>query len=81
MVTRVAGLNLCRATAKIGMTDLEAGYGRGHLLCSVGAAMIGGWIIDGTEIEIDPSKLEPGTPWTARDFNPHANTGFQRQVT
>ena len=45
-----------------------------------GAAMMGGWIIDGTEIEIDQSKLETGMQWTARDFNPNATVGFQRQV-
>ncbi len=42
--------------------------------------MMGGWIIDGTEIGIDQSKLAPGMQWTARDFNPHATAGFQRQV-
>ena len=46
-----------------------------------GAGMMGGWIIDGTQIEIDPSQLEPGMQWTARDFNPRPNDGFQRQVT
>jgi hypothetical protein len=42
-----------------------------------GAAMMGGWIIDGTEIEIDSSKLEPGMQWTARDFNPNAAVGLR----
>jgi hypothetical protein len=45
-----------------------------------GAAMMGGWIIDGTETEIDQSQLEPRMQWTARDFNPNATVGFQRQV-
>jgi hypothetical protein len=45
-----------------------------------GAATMRGWIIDGTEIEISASQLEPGMQWTARDFNPHATVGFQRQV-
>ena len=45
-----------------------------------GAAMMGGSIIDGTEAEIDQSQLEPGMQWTARDFNPNATVGFQRQV-
>ena len=46
-----------------------------------GAKMMGGWIIDGTEIEIDRSQLEPGTEWTVRDFNPRPRGGFQQQVT
>jgi hypothetical protein len=46
-----------------------------------GAALMGGWIIDGTEIEIAASNLEPGMEWTARDFNPHATVGFQRRVS
>jgi hypothetical protein len=45
-----------------------------------GAAMMGGWIIDRTEVEIDQSQLEPGVQWTARDFNPNATVGFPRQV-
>ena len=45
-----------------------------------GAAIMGGRIIDGTEAEIDQSQLEPGMQWTARDFNPNATVGFQRQV-
>ncbi|MDO9295949.1 hypothetical protein [Bradyrhizobium sp.] len=46
-----------------------------------GATMMGGRIIDGTEVEIDRSKLEPGTEWTVRDFDPYATVGFQRQVS
>jgi hypothetical protein len=42
-----------------------------------GAAMMGGWIIDGTGIEIDPSQLERGMQWTARDFDPRPRVGFQ----
>jgi hypothetical protein len=45
-----------------------------------GAAVMGGWIVDGTEAEIDQSQLEPGMQWTARDFNPNATGGFPRQV-
>jgi hypothetical protein len=45
-----------------------------------GAAMMGGWTIAGTEVEINQSQLEPGMQWTARDFNPNAAVGFQRQV-
>ncbi len=41
---------------------------------------MGGDIVDGSEVEIDEGQLEPGMEWTARDFNPHATTGFQRQV-
>lgn len=46
-----------------------------------GAAMMRGWIIDGTGFEIDPSQLEPGMQWTARDFNPRPRSDFQTQVT
>jgi hypothetical protein len=46
-----------------------------------GAGMMGGWIIDGTGIEIEPSQLEPGMQWTARDFNPRPRRDFQTQVT
>ena len=46
-----------------------------------GAGMMGGWIIDGTGIEIDPSQLEPGMQWTLRDFDPRPRGGFQQQVT
>jgi hypothetical protein len=46
-----------------------------------GAAIMGGWVIDGTEIEIDRSQLEPGKEWTIRDFNPHPCSGFQTQIT
>jgi hypothetical protein len=45
-----------------------------------GANMMGGDIIDGTEVEIDESQLEPGMEWTARGFDPHATKGFQQQV-
>jgi hypothetical protein len=37
-------------------------------------------IIDGSAIEIDESKLEPGQQWMERDFKPNGNGGFQRQV-
>lgn len=40
-----------------------------------GSRIMGGDIIDGTEIEIDESQLEPGMEWTARDFNPHSAAG------
>jgi hypothetical protein len=43
--------------------------------------MMGGWIIDGTEVVIDRSQLEPGMEWTVRDFNPRARSDFQTQVT
>ena len=45
------------------------------------ARIMGGDIVDGTEVEIDESQLEPGMQWTVRDFNPHATVGFQRQVS
>jgi hypothetical protein len=45
-----------------------------------GAHEMGGDIVDGSEVEIDEGQLEPGMEWTARDFNPNATTGFQRQV-
>jgi len=36
-----------------------------------GAAKIpGSRVVEGTEIEIDESQLEPGNPWTPLDFTP-----------
>jgi hypothetical protein len=46
-----------------------------------GARIVGGDIIEGTEVEIDESQLEPGRQWTARNFNPHSTGGIQRQVS
>ena len=51
-----------------------------RMATSRGAQMMGGWIIDGTETQIDQSQLEPGKEWTARDFNPHPRADFQTQV-
>ncbi len=45
-----------------------------------GAKMMGGQIINGTAIEIDEAQLEFGFPWTARGFNPPANTDFPTHV-
>ena len=45
-----------------------------------GVEMMGGVIIPNSEIEIDTSQLESGEEWTARDYNPSASGGFQRQV-
>lgn len=36
-----------------------------------GARMMGGDIVDGTEVEIDESKLESGMQWTARVVSTH----------
>ena len=38
-----------------------------------------GHVLEETEIEVDPSVLD-GNGMTARDFDPHALKGFQRQV-
>lgn len=45
-----------------------------------GAHRMGGDIVDSTNVEIDESQLETGMQWTKRDFNPRAESGFQRQV-
>jgi len=45
-----------------------------------GARTMGADIVDGSEVEINEGQLEPGEEWTARDFDPHATTGFPRQV-
>ncbi len=46
-----------------------------------GAARMGGEILEGSAVEIDASRLEPGEEWTPRDFNPRERVGFQTQVT
>jgi hypothetical protein len=67
---------------KVGLYDAQNDEPRTsrRMATAEGAAAMGGWIIDGTEIEIDRSQLEPGRQWTARDFNPRVTVGFQRQV-
>ena len=37
--------------------------------------------IENTATDIPETDLELGEQWTARDYNPHRATGFQRQVT
>jgi hypothetical protein len=51
-----------------------------RLATKAGAKMMGGDIVDGSDTDIDESRLEPGTQWTARGFDPNANVGFQQQV-
>jgi hypothetical protein len=67
---------------KVGLYDAQNDEPRTsrRMATAQGAAAMGGWIIDGTETEIEQSQLEPGMQWTARDFNPKATVGLQRQV-
>jgi hypothetical protein len=46
-----------------------------------GTAMMGGWIVEGSAVEIDASQLEAGEQWTPRDFILNPRVGFQTQVT
>lgn len=68
---------------KVGLYDVQNDERRTsrRMATVAGAEMMGGWVIDGTGVEIDRSQLEPCEEWTARDFDPRPRTGFQTQVT
>jgi hypothetical protein len=46
-----------------------------------GAERVNAFVVENSAIEINEGDLEAGEQWTARDFNPHRHTGFQRFVT
>jgi hypothetical protein len=76
-------MNMSKVTVfKVGLYDVVNDARKTSLRMATreGAAMMGGWIIEGSAVEIDTSQLEPGEQWTPREFNPHATHGFQRQV-
>jgi hypothetical protein len=68
---------------KVGLYDVQNDEPRTsrRMATIAGAEIMGGWIIKGTEVEIDESQLEPGEEWTPRDFNPRLLGGFQTRVT
>jgi len=46
-----------------------------------GAEKVNAFLLEDSATEINESDLEAEEQWTARDFNPHKKTGFQRFVT